>query len=223
MVFSGDFAQLPPAVGGENVSLYSNTIGSVAGHEKSQEEAIGKALWHQITTVVILRQNMRQKTQSPEDTKLRTALENMRYKSCSAEDIAFLRTLITSKSPNRPSICDDEFRNVSIITARNLHKDEINRAGAIRFAEENNQTLTEFFSDDSPYLGNADLEKIRGLKKINSISDEMQQGLWDQPPSTAEKFISGKLSLCIEAKKDLSMDGKPKWETEDNRYWIHYL
>ena len=29
MVFSGDFAQLPPAVGGEHVSLYSRTIGTV--------------------------------------------------------------------------------------------------------------------------------------------------------------------------------------------------
>ncbi len=92
MGFSGDFAQLPPAVDGEHVSLYSRTIGSIATDKKSQEEAIGKALWHQITTVVILRQNMRQNKQSSEDTKLRTALENMRYKSCTVDDINFLRT-----------------------------------------------------------------------------------------------------------------------------------
>jgi len=30
-----------------------------------QEAAIGKALWHQVTTVVILRKNMRQRTQTP--------------------------------------------------------------------------------------------------------------------------------------------------------------
>jgi hypothetical protein len=35
-----------------------------------QESAIGKALWHQVTTVVILRQNMRQKGITEEDTKL---------------------------------------------------------------------------------------------------------------------------------------------------------
>ncbi len=92
MGFSGDFAQLPPAVDGEHVSLYSRTIGSIATDKKSQEEAIGKALWHQITTVVILRQIMRQNKQSSEDTKLRTALENMRYKSCTVDDINFLRT-----------------------------------------------------------------------------------------------------------------------------------
>ena len=52
MVFSGDFAQLPPAVGGEDVSLYSRSIGSIATSKKSQEESIGKALWHQFTKVV---------------------------------------------------------------------------------------------------------------------------------------------------------------------------
>ena len=51
MVFAGDFAQLPPAVGGEGMSLYSHSIGSIASSMKSQEEAIGKALWHQVTTV----------------------------------------------------------------------------------------------------------------------------------------------------------------------------
>src|ERR1700679_2749399 len=41
MVFSGDFAQLLPAVGGEHVSLYSRSIGSIATSKKSQEESIG--------------------------------------------------------------------------------------------------------------------------------------------------------------------------------------
>ena len=54
MVFSGDSAQLPPAMGREHVLLYSRPIGAVASDKKSQEEAIGKVLWHQITTIVIL-------------------------------------------------------------------------------------------------------------------------------------------------------------------------
>jgi hypothetical protein len=97
MVFSGDFAQLPPALGGENVSLYSRMIGSISTDIKSQEEAIGKALWHQMTTVVILRENMWQKHQSTKDAQFRTALENMRFKACTPEDIIFLCTLMSSK------------------------------------------------------------------------------------------------------------------------------
>jgi len=131
MIFSGDFAQLPPAVGGENVSLYSRSIGSVSTDIKSQEEAVGKALWHQITTVVVLRKNMRQNRQSDDDTKLRVALENMRYKACKPDDIAFLRSRISCNVPGRPSVCQENFRNVSIITGTNLHKDEINHLGAL--------------------------------------------------------------------------------------------
>jgi hypothetical protein len=61
MIFSGDFAQLPPVFGSP---LYSGTVGTqLLSHMtvQGQEAAIGKALWHQVTTVVILRKNMRQK------------------------------------------------------------------------------------------------------------------------------------------------------------------
>ena len=99
MVFSRNFAQLPPAVGGEHVSLYSRSISMLLTDMKSQEEAVGKALWHQITSIVILCVNMHQNTQSDEDASLQAALENMRYKACKPEDIAFLRTRISSNIP----------------------------------------------------------------------------------------------------------------------------
>jgi hypothetical protein len=196
IVFAGDFAQLPPAVGGEGVSLYSRSIGSIASSMKSQEEAIGKALWHQVTTVVILRQNMRQKVQSLLDSQLRTALENMRYKACTPEDIRFLRSRISSNLPGRPSICDDNFRNVSIITAKNLHKDEINKLGASRFAQETGQQLTNFYSEDSPNVKNSE-KSSSGVLHIKEITDEIQTSLWSQPPSSTDKNIAGNLSLCI--------------------------
>jgi hypothetical protein len=197
MVFSGDFAQLPPALGGENVSLYSRTIGSISTDIKSQEEAVGKALWHQMTTVVILRENMRQKHQSTEDAQFRTALENMRFKACTPEDIIFLRTLVSSKLPGRRSICDEDFRNISIITGTNLHKDEINRLGAIRFAQETGQSLVDFYSDDSPCGTQTDTEKVRSVKRVGEISDDMRDALWSQPPSSSDKHVAGKLSICI--------------------------
>ena len=74
MIFSGDFAQLPQVFGSP---LYDGTVGiQLLSHMtvQGQEAAIGKALWHQVTTVVILRKNMRQRTQTPKDAKLRTAL-----------------------------------------------------------------------------------------------------------------------------------------------------
>jgi hypothetical protein len=130
MIFAGDFAQLPPVFGSP---LYSGSVGTQLMSRmtvQGQQAAIGKALWHQVTTVVILRENMRQKTQTPEDAKLRTALENMRYAACTPEDIIFLKTRIAGRRPEQPKLSGKEFRNVSIITALNAQKDRINELGS---------------------------------------------------------------------------------------------
>jgi len=62
IIFAGDFAQLSSAIGKEATLLYSRSIGGKALSETSfigQESAIEKALWHKVTTVVILHQNIR--------------------------------------------------------------------------------------------------------------------------------------------------------------------
>lgn len=92
MIFAGDFAQLPPSAGFG--ALYSHTVDSVihTTHSyKKQEVSIDKAVWHQFTTAIILRENMRQKSQTPNDAKFRTLLENLRYKACTEADIQVLR------------------------------------------------------------------------------------------------------------------------------------
>lgn len=99
-IFARDFAQLPSAVDG--TPLYGRLNSGTKVRE--QEAAIGKALWHQITTVVILRKNMRQDKQSSDDTALRTALENMRYKSCDSKDIEYLRSYIAGCGPKDPKL-----------------------------------------------------------------------------------------------------------------------
>jgi hypothetical protein len=145
-IFAGDFPQLPPARSGP--PLYSGNVGTQvnAGQTVEQQEAaIGKALWHQVTTVVILCQNMRQAEQSEEDAKLRTALENMRYKSCTPQDIRFLRTRIAGRGLNDLKLAQKRFRNMSIITGHNAQCDKINDLGCERFASENNQTLTSLY------------------------------------------------------------------------------
>ena len=41
MIFAGDFGQLPLPMGGEHVSLYSNSIGKYRTSLSQQEEAMG--------------------------------------------------------------------------------------------------------------------------------------------------------------------------------------
>ena len=201
IIFAGDFAQLPP-VGGE--SLYAGTVGTSvdASHSaRGQQSAIGKALWHQVTTVVILHQNMRQKSQTPEDAKLRTALENMRYAACTPQDIMFLRSRIAGTRPNQPNLIDKKHRNVSIITGLNVHKDRINQLGSERFAAETGQKLTDFYSVDR--FGEEDdpskEKKCKPKKRIlnsGTIDSNLQNILWNLQHSASD-HVPGKLSLCI--------------------------
>ena len=146
---------------------------------------------------------MRQNTQSKEDGKLRTALENMRYASCTEEDLAFLQSMIAGKSLGQPDISSPEFRNVSIITGLNAEKDRMNELGSKRFAEDTKQTLTDFYSVDS--IGaSVDPETLRkmkrGGKKLSRASAIMnpktQEMLWNLSHSETD-HIPGKLSLCI--------------------------
>jgi len=204
LIFSGDFAQLPPTIGGENVALYTRTAGLNRTTARDQEMALGKALWHQITTVVILQQNMRQKSQTEQDSKFRTALENMRYKRCTPEDIVFLRSRISSGLSGRPCVTDIEFRNVAIITANNVEKDAINATGCRHYAHETNQRLTDFFSEDS-ISGTSEDDNVKGRKiagkalrsKHGVLTDTIRDALWNQPHCMNDAPISPQLSLAV--------------------------
>jgi len=202
ILLAGDFAQLPPTGG---VPLYSNNVSKFKNTSMSpreQENTIGKILWNQITTVVILKQNMRQQSQSQDDAKLRCALENMCYKDCTEDDILFLQTRIAGSGKNSPQLNDPLFRNVSIITARNIHKDKMNMIGSQHFAADTGQQLTHFYSvDQLNTVSNANQSKAtkalaKKKKKRNGIRKKKQVALWNAPPSTSD-HIAGTLSLCI--------------------------
>ena len=107
---------------------------------------------------------MRQKLQSPVDAKLCKALENMWYKACTQEDIAFLHTCITGPGSSRPKLAENDFQNVSIITAWNSQKDRINELGSVRFAKETNQHLTDFHFVDKWVVYEDIPEKVTGRK-----------------------------------------------------------
>ncbi|HXP51396.1 MAG TPA: AAA family ATPase, partial [Bacteroidia bacterium] len=199
MIFAGDFAQLPPVAA---QPLYSKAVGTQvdsALSSYSQESSVGKVLWHQISFVVILRDNMRQKTQTPEDEKLRTALVNMRYGKCTQNDIVFLRSRIAGKQVGKPNIASKDFRNVPVICGIHAQKDLINTLGCDRFASDTSQKLTHFYSIDKwASTGNSSKKKNHSkiLHVSSTISPHVQNIIWDLYHAATDNF-AGKLSLCI--------------------------
>lgn len=204
MIFAGDFAQLPPVIGKESASLYGASNVTGAASLAVQEGALGRSIWHQVNVVVILRKNMRQQTQTPEDAKLRTALENMRYKCCTTKDLVFLRTLVARGKAGGPQLSSVRFRHHAIITARNLSKDEVNSRGCRRFAEDIGHKLHSFYSIDTlsgsrpheeekPVLGRRKKKIIRLAK----ITDDIRNLLWNRPCASTEKLVSGRLDICL--------------------------
>jgi len=71
------------------------------------------------------------KTQTAEDAKLRTSLEDM----IATEDIKFLESCIAGGHLEQSKLSTKEFRNVSIITALNAQKDRINELGSAQLLQ----------------------------------------------------------------------------------------
>jgi hypothetical protein len=198
VLVGGDFAQLPPTSGS---SLYGPVAvrASDAMSTRKQNAVLGKILWHQFNTVVLLRQNMRQNEQTVEDGKLRTSLENMRYGACTPDDVEFLRTLIAGNRPGQPRLDSKKFRNVPVITARNVHKDTMNELGAEQFARDTGQELVEFYSVDKLCSKGVDRTKWRGCEQAHfkSMGKQLQHELWKATPSATSEHVPGILRLCI--------------------------
>jgi hypothetical protein len=205
MILAGDFAQLPPV--GEQ-PLYSPNVSS--RHDTSmkphqQEATLGKIFWHQFVTVVILKQNMRQTTQSAADTKLRTALENMRYGACTVDDIVFLNSRVADNlfEDKKSIFSDPRFRNVSVITAWNNQKDHFNEQGSARFAADHGLELTHFYSMDSLGIQDESSNKDKGKRgrrtkgrKARKLVPQLQEALWNRSPCSSDQ-VAAKLSLCV--------------------------
>jgi len=134
-----------------------------------------------VTTVVILRENTRQKTQTAEDALFRTTLVNMCYGKCTPEDIRFLRTRIAGTQPSQPDVASKNFRNVPIICGIHSQKDQINLLGCERFALDTNQRLTNFYSIDKWGKDKISCKKSKGRAKnkvvheCNDIDPDIQR------------------------------------------------
>ncbi|KAF9066657.1 hypothetical protein BDP27DRAFT_1542651 [Rhodocollybia butyracea] len=145
---------------------------------------------------------MRNTGETDDDIKFRTALENMRYKACTKDDIHFLNTLVSANKSGRHFVGAAPWRDAPIIVGENRQKDEINRLGCLRFASDTHQTLFHFFSDDTVSTKTENPKQKTALKKakkskISEMTQDLQSMLWDLPTSSHQHHAPGKLSLCL--------------------------
>ncbi|KAF5336919.1 hypothetical protein D9611_002865 [Ephemerocybe angulata] len=197
VIVAGDFAQLPPAKG---QPLYSGEVSRsqlARQVQRDQENTLGMLTWHHFVTVVILKQNMRQRGVSENDHRMRRALEHMRYKDCDYDDIEFLRSRIPEFNPEL-TLNDDRWRDVSVITAWNTHKDQINEMNAKRFALEHHEELRYFYSIDKQAQATGGQRKRKSTATSTRpirLTTTVQQALWMSPPYTSE-HIPACIPIC---------------------------
>ncbi|OJT04379.1 hypothetical protein TRAPUB_4922, partial [Trametes pubescens] len=205
VILAGDFAQLAPA--GKSPPLYSTSVGpwSSSASASAQNNAIGKALWHQFTTVVLLRENMRQTGMSDEDCRYRVALDNLRHCCLTAEDEDLILSRIWRPTVENAGRLPERFRYVSVITPRNAHRDAINAVRVQDFAESHGRTLTHFYSVDQWAKSKNAASMRQAMRDYDSVVDptrasdsvtpRLQQTLWELPPALSGHH-PGILSLC---------------------------
>ncbi|OBZ74982.1 ATP-dependent DNA helicase PIF1 [Grifola frondosa] len=175
MIFAGDFAQLPPPV--VDNTLYTAAI--LGRGAKAIVALLRKMLWERLVARVHYRGDS---TPEHETT------------GCVIDPSSADATLDTPR-----------FKNVSIITARNAHRDAINAFGVERFAADTGRRLHHFHSVDNYATAN-EAASVRAtqrhiaatidpVRKSDTIDCRVQNALWHLAP-TATDHHAGILSLC---------------------------
>ena len=129
----------------------------------------------------------------------------MRYRSCTADDIALLSCRIVGSGMSAPTLKDPVCRNVSLITSFNVDRDAMNTDGAQCFAREHGQMIHYFHSVDK-WCTSADhtssiAEEARASRwnvhsSTGMIGDSTQDLLWSLPPHCTDNH-AGVLPLCV--------------------------
>ncbi|KAI0816927.1 hypothetical protein BC628DRAFT_1413943 [Trametes gibbosa] len=111
--------------------------------------------------------------------------------------------------PAGPLLSDPRFRQISIITACNAHRDAINARRTREFAADRGVLLHSFFSYDRWGKAAQRLyeKTIDPVHADNSISLKLQEMLWQVPPCMSDHH-TGILTLCIEAEVVKMVAGK---------------
>jgi hypothetical protein len=117
VILAGDFHQLPPVIGQGPLKGALYAPSSLSHHPKA---IIGHSLYHQFTTVVILRAQFRNK-----DQEWRGVLTRSRNGKCTPEDLTMIRLLIPKDCQERV-FCVPPWSEAVLVTPRRAVRDKWN-------------------------------------------------------------------------------------------------
>lgn len=145
VIFFGDFAQLPPVGDARLLSKLNTRLPSQGGTFRGQRQILGKLLWLQVTTVVLLTESMRQAGST--NLAFVDLLGRLRWGRCNADDFHLLRTRLAATVIQTDA--DGRFwSNATIIVSGNAAKDALNTQAAKAFARSCGRDLHWYVAED---------------------------------------------------------------------------
>jgi hypothetical protein len=110
VVLCGDFHHFPPVAGGPQEALYAASQPGV----DTQEQLVGREIYEEFSTVVILKEQMR-----IIDSGCKKMLSRLQYGRVQKDDIDLLHKLVISNKECPPvNFEDEEWRKASLVTPR---------------------------------------------------------------------------------------------------------
>ena len=162
IIFTGDFAQLPPV---KQTRLYSNVnTREGSATNRTQKKVMGKLLWLSVDTVVELKENMRQSGSA--NKRFVALLARLRKGQCTDDDYTLLKTRLINSS-NNPTNRDEQWRYAPIIVSDNAAKDALNEKMAATYANSTGQTLHWYHSIDR--IQSRELTDQNVLQKLEDL------------------------------------------------------
>ena len=143
VIFSGDFAQLPP-VGETRLSADVNTSNLSTEKKGIKNDIVyGKLLWLSVNQVIILTENMRQS--GTENINFVKLLSRLREGCCTQDD----HDLLSKRILHNTDVNWEVWADTPIIVSDNAQKDALNERGAQAFANRNNKELHWYYAVDT--------------------------------------------------------------------------
>ena len=138
VILCGDLHQFPPVACAKSEALYHPVVLA----KDSDEAKIGRRIYEEFSTVVILHEQMR-----VADQIWRNFLVRLRYGNVQRSDLTMLRNLLLQNSPINPS--SPPWADASLITPRHAVRTHWNEASLRKACSESCQRLLVCYAEDT--------------------------------------------------------------------------